>query len=570
MPDLEHSLQGRDLGHYKIISMLWGIDFQAPDAKVGLPELVALLSNVDLMTEVIDGLPETAKQALNDLVRHNGKIPWALFARSYGTVRAMGPARRDRERPYLDSETNASEALWYRGLLARAFFDTPQGPEEFAYIPDDFLEMMPKQNLVDDNEPLGRPATAAEKSHTIPATDYLLDDACTLLAGLRLDRSIDTLEEYLICCRNSFARLTPQRLKSLLAAADLIDEDGKPIPNHASKFLRIRRGEALVQIFRTWQQSSQFNELRMLSGISSEGEWKNDPMMARNAVMHFLSGIPGSLADEKKERYWSLGSFVDSVYQKFPDFQRPAGDYDSWYLMDSNTGEHLRGIKYWHRIDGEIIRFIVAGPLHWLGVIDLGFEVIPTLNDLVIPTSFRFSRWAQDLLSFTSPAGMDKEDEKLVVESNGKIEVNRLVPRSVRYQIARFSEWGEVTQEGYRYRLTPESLQNAQKQGLKVNQLIQLLIRQSRIVPPNLINALARWEEHGSEIRIEPVTILRVKNPEILKKLRHSKASRFLAEPLGPTTVIVHPGAAKKIAAILAEWGYLTDIKLEYYEHHNE
>ena len=66
------------------------------------------------------------------------------------------------------------------------------------------------------------------------------------------------------------------------------------------------------------------------------------------------------------------------------------------------------------------------------------------------------------------------------------------------------------------------------------------------------------------------MTILRVKNPEILKKLRHSKASRFLAEPLGPTTVIVYPGAAKKIAAILAEWGYLTEIKLEHYEHHNE
>jgi Helicase conserved C-terminal domain len=563
MPDLELSLQGQDLGHLKIIAMLWGIDFHTPDAKVGLPHLVRFLLDVELMTEVIDGLPEKAKQALIDLVRHEGKIPWALFVRRYGTVREMGAARRDRERPFLDSNTNITEALWYRGFLARTFFDTPQGPEEFAYIPDDLLSLMANESSMEDIQSLGRPATSAEKIHTIPATDWLLDDSCTLLAGLRLNLPLDTLDEYLICARVSSAPLNAFNLKSLLASAGLINEDGKPNPNFAQKLLKTGRGEALVALVHAWLQSPAFNELRMLSGIKSEGEWKNDPLMARRAVLDFLSRVPGWSPGGKEAVYWSLGSFVTSIHQKFPDFQRPAGDYDSWYLIDANSGEYLRGVDHWDEVDGEIIRFMIAGPLHWLGIVDLGFDAVPTVADRLIPTSFRISHWAPNLLSLTPPSGITIEDEKLIVESNGMIKAKRLVPRTIRYQIARFSDWGEVSSGVYRYQLTPESLQKAQEQGLNVNQLIQLLMREAITVPPKLVNALSRWEEHGSEARIESITILRVKNPEILAKLRQSKASRFLGEQLGPTAVAIHSGAGKKVAAVLAEWGYLSEIKLE-------
>ena len=56
----------------------------------------------------------------------------------------MGAGKRDRERPHLKPASTA-EALFYRGLLARAFFDTEKGPQEFAYIPDDLLAIINRE-----------------------------------------------------------------------------------------------------------------------------------------------------------------------------------------------------------------------------------------------------------------------------------------------------------------------------------------------------------------------------------------------------------------------------------------
>ena len=67
MPDLIQSLQGRDLGHLRIIAELWGLDFNAPDTRIGLSRLIPLLIDRDLLGETIQTLPEGARRALIDL-----------------------------------------------------------------------------------------------------------------------------------------------------------------------------------------------------------------------------------------------------------------------------------------------------------------------------------------------------------------------------------------------------------------------------------------------------------------------------------------------------------------------
>ena len=41
--------------------------------------------------------------------------------------------------------------------------------------------------------------------------------------------------------------------------------------------------------------------------------------------------------------------------------------------------------------------------------------------------------------------------------------------------------------------------------------------------------------------------------------MRKSKAARFLGEPLGPTSVVIKPGAQPKVMAALAELGLLAE-----------
>ena len=136
MPDLYTSLRKHDLGHFHIVSELWGLELTSNDTDVALKELCASLLDPDLLTEILEALGTEAQTALEALAAKNGRIPWAEFTRRFGDIREMGAGKRDREKPHQNPASTA-EALFYRALLARAFFNTASGAQEFAYIPDD-------------------------------------------------------------------------------------------------------------------------------------------------------------------------------------------------------------------------------------------------------------------------------------------------------------------------------------------------------------------------------------------------------------------------------------------------
>jgi hypothetical protein len=542
MPDLIESLQGRDLGHLHIVAELWGIELDEQDTSSAMLHLNRSLLNSSTVNELVSSLVSEVKIALEDLSRHTGRLPWAQFTRTYGEVREMGPAKRDREHPY-ENPISAVEALWYRALVARAFFDTPAGPEEFAYIPDDLLALIPRA-VGPDTHLMGRQASAMEYAQVFLANDRILDHACTLLAALRMGI---TLSDSFITPTGE--DLTILFMKSILSAAGLLDEAGFPSPEPMRILLEAKRGEALVQLFGAWKQSTQINELRLLPNLNFEGNWENDPLRTRQAILGFLFNIPAAT-------WWSMGSFISAIKQRNPDFQRPAGDYDSWFIRHKTSGEYLRGFDHWDEVDGLLIRYIVTGPLHWMGVLDLAR---PESGQEA--TAFRLSSWSEALLKGESPKGLPLEEEPLVARSDARLSAKRLVPRRVRYQLARFCEWEKETPDEYQYRISSASLSRARQQGLTVSQLLSVLNRYAKAVPPSLIKALERWDKQGSEARLEKMVVLRVASEDILQALRKSRASRFLGEPLGPTTIAVKPGAIEKVMGALAELGYVGEIR---------
>ena len=61
-------------------------------------------------------------------------------------------------------------------------------------------------------------------------------------------------------------------------------------------------------------------------------------------------------------------------------------------------------------------------------------------------------------------------------------------------------------------------------------------------------------------MRLQSTLVLRLGSPELLKALRSSRAARYLGDPLGPTTVIVKPGAGEKVMEALTEMGHLGEV----------
>ncbi|HLF75038.1 MAG TPA: helicase-associated domain-containing protein [Anaerolineales bacterium] len=544
MPDLFESLLKYDLGHLRIIAELWGLELNAKTVDLAREKLSVSLLEPGLFAELIDSLSPEASSAITTLVNSGGRIPWPTFTRKYGEIREAGAGKRDREKLYL-KPVSAAEILYYRGLLGRAFFDTEKGPQEFAYIPDDLLDLLSHRDTeaqsekdkesprlgdsVAEADALGRPATPRERGRDIPANDSILDDATTLLAALRMGRS-DWQSD--------------PRLQALLAAAGLI-KNNIPQAEAVKAFLEAPRPEALKMLTDAWVESETFNELRLMPGILCEGEWKNQPQETREFLLHLLDAIP-------EGKWWSLGAFVRDLKQNFADFQRPAGDYDSWFIKRASDGQYLRSFGCWDEVDGALVEFFITDILRWLGQVDLSIA-----EGAGRPTSFRSA-------SFNA----EKEERgKISISSSGAISIPRLAPRVVRYQVSRFCEWEEPKDDVYRYRISTNSLIKAKEQGLKVEHLLALLAKHSDAgIPPALVKALKRWEVNGTEARLQTQVILKVSRPEVLEEMRRSKAAKFLGEALSPTTVIVKSGAIQKVIEALTELGLLAEDESKKHE----
>ncbi|MEX2143519.1 MAG: helicase-associated domain-containing protein [Anaerolineales bacterium] len=539
MPGLAQSLEGQDLGRLRILADLWRIQLPVQDVRSALQQLEELLPQA--VADGLAGLPVEARAAVAALSAQAGRLPWGLFTRNYGELRELGAARREKEQTHLHP-ISATEILWYRGLLGRTFFDTPDGLREFAYIPDELLAVLDAS--LPGSRPFGRVARPEERAHIQVATDQILDQTCTLLAALRLgvdQQELAAIEDW---------SLEPRVLKALLVAAGILDRKGLPIPEATRLFLEAPRSQSLADLAGAWLKSNEFNEMYFLPGLQTEGPWANEPLATRHKVVSFARGAAG-------EQWWSISALVADVKARQPDFQRPAGDFDSWYLREAVSGAYLRGFAHWEAVDGALLAYILTGPLHNLGFVDLASPAAGKL-----PTAFRWSRWGQALLNDRTPLGLKVERLKLKVDSQGKILIPPLAPRAVRYLVARFCEWLPRQKDGAVYALTASSLERARKQGLKVTQLLNLLkVHSAAPLPPNLAQALKRWEQQGSQACLSSTLVLRVSSTAALKALRSSRAARYLGEPLGPAAIEVKPGARRQVLQALLELGYLGELK---------
>ena len=554
MPDLIHSLLKQDIGHLRIIAEFWGLELDSITAEEAREELSAALLDAELAAELIDALSPQADTAIRALVEEGGRIPWVTFARKYGDIREMGPGKRDRERPHL-KPSSTTETLFYRGLLARAFFETEKGSQEFAYIPDDLLELLnnifydedeeqqevqkePSNAPVIVGETLGRPASPGERGRELLAGDSILDDATTFLAALRMGKPMESVSLLATSQVLTLAGTRAPVVQNLLTAANLI-KDNVPQTDAVKTFLECPRSEALKILQAAWLESNSFNELRLMPTIVCEGEWRNEPHETREFLLNLLDVIP-------ENKWWSLSAFVRDVKQKYADFQRPAGDYDSWFIKRTSDGQYLRGFSCWDQVDGALIKFFITNILHSLGQVDLSFA-----DGATEVTAFRVA----------SLEGAKEESGKISISSNGKISIPNDAPRVIRYQVSRFCEWDESRNGENKYHITTSSLSKAKEQGLKAEHLLALLTKHTDAgIPPSLVKALKRWEVNGIEARVQTQVILKVSKPEILEEMRKSKAAKFLGEVLSPTTVVVKGGAIQKVMEALTELGLLAEV----------
>ncbi len=573
MPSLEYILRDYDLGLLKIIAGLWGLELRAPNQREAAEELAAQVLQPELVREIVEALPAETCAALEALQRE-GRLSLAQFTRKHGELRAMGQARRDREQPWQNAPST-TETLWYRGLIASAFFDDGHSPQEFFFIPDDLRPHVPIAATASPSPaPPGHPVPPPSTPHS--ALDFAPDDAATLLAYLQIVPV--KLEGASFPAKH---RASLSRFLRLPAALDFFTHlvihlglvAGTPLklePAQARPFLESARPAQVKDLAEAWRASREWNDLLHVPGLVFEGKaWRNDPHAARHAILNLIADIPPGA-------WWSLDAFVAAVKERQPDFQRPAGDYDSWYIRDAATQTYLRGFDSWERVDGALVRWVIEQPMYGLGLVDLftaenaesaeaggaSLEKI-SANSAVNASGFRITPYGAAFLGRGEwPAAEAEANPTFQISADGMLRVPAYASRYDRFQVARVSNWLPPAGDDYLYRLAPASLARAAKQGIKVSHILAFLQKSAggEDLPPALVGALHRWERAGGEAALKETVVLRLNNPTLLDTLRRTPAvRRYLGEALGPDAVEVRRDDIEKLRAALAEVGILVD-----------
>lgn len=546
MPSLGRALQDLDLGHLRILAELWGLDFPLGRAPEAAPELARCMLEPGLALEITQSLPARVREALDLLLANHGRERIGELALRFGPIRPIGPGRRDREQPWRDPEA-ALDGLWYRGFIGLGFFETPSGPEEFAYIPDELQEALrpltpePPHDLSPSQPPaVLRPAGGAA------------DDAVTLLAALRRRPARSEALAPALSAALQRHLIHPASLPLLLALLRglgvLVPGPLRPDPAGVRELLAAGRAEVEARLLEEWRATRRYNDLANTPGLAApKGKWPNDPAVSRAAVL-------ARVASWGVGQWYDLESAIGEVRRLHPAFLRPGGDFDSWLLQDAASGRLLRGLADWETVEGALLRQVILGPLHWLGAADHGFE-----NGSVHPTRFRLRFDPASALTAKALPGTEVQAQPVRVFPDGRLVVPRSASLAHRYQVARFAEWRGREKEDFHYRLTPKALAAAASQGLDARRVASVLEAASgRRLPEPLRRAIERWSQSGTEAVLESTLVLRVKDAETLRRLRSDPATgRFLEEVLGPTAARIRARDREALLTAAARRGLL-------------
>ncbi|MGH2536072.1 MAG: helicase-associated domain-containing protein [Candidatus Promineifilaceae bacterium] len=549
MNDLRQALYNHDLLLLRVIGEWWELDLTGEEKPAAVAALAERLAGLDLQAEMASLMPEESA-ALLQLARADGRLPVAAFEREYGGIRMMGPGRMEREEPWLDPVSPAEE-LWYHGLLYRAFGPPDDGDAiEYYYLPPELLvafgDLPPAEPARPAPTP-ARPLPAGPPERFTPASGRALEDLTTLLS---LTQSRGLPDAPAAAWGPYLLDPDPTRLALLTSLAWELallrqDEAGARPARKVLSWLKNGREAQLRELADAWSRSS-WNELCNTPGLLCEGSgWQNDPLLARAAL---LEALP------RTAEWRGLADLVAQLKQQQPDFQRPDSNYDTWYIRDQESGQYLSGFAHWDQVEGRLLRFLVNGPMSWLGLAEAG----PAAGG---QTVFRLTERALAWLA-DRPAPAAETPSPLIVQDDATVLAPPNAGRLQRFQLARVAEMRPAEPgQAHVYRLTPRSLAAAVEQGIDAGRVSAFLAEASgRELPAGVKRALERWAANGAEARLESLVVLRVSQTSILEKLRANPKTRpLLGEAVGDLVAAVRPQDVEPLRRAAAKLGLLLD-----------
>ena len=557
MKNVLATLHDCDPGMLPALAEVWAVESKS----LSNDDLIRLLQQAMLDPEKVeaawDKLDEPARAALQLLVSSaQGRMKVGQFERFYGEIRKLGRAQIERDKPHMQGKSLA-ETLYYRGFIGEGFDKVEENLLGFVYVPADLVEALPLHKTSYDVLALGpepdegdlpKIGLIDDVDEVNPADTSIVDDLTTLLAWLQINEAEVESERFTKAVRDIvkpyLLRPSEARLAFMLgvgASANLIGlQDGKAVPRRkeARQWLQAARAEQIRSLARAWLGSQQYRDMWHIPGLYPEDSgWSYDAAAARGAVMELLG-------DLLPEQGWvSVNDLVEIIKEFEPDFQRVDGDYDRWYIRN-DAGEYLSGFESWDAVEGSLIEFYIIGPMHWLGLVDVGEDVL------------RLTAYGRAFLQLREWPLQTEARARIDVRNDGQLLVSRRVDRFERFQLARFAQCKNAG-DPFVYTIDAASIQRAAAQGITTQHIHGFISRQlvGKPLPLPIAKLLRNWQDGArTSVDFESLIVLRTTSEETLEKIFAIPAlRRYLGARLGPTACVIREDQWQALRSKLGE-----------------
>jgi hypothetical protein len=550
MKTINKTLIDNDRGLLPVLAKAWGVNIENLGAPEIIEKLTAAMLDKDRAEKIWTGLNDDQRGALQALLGSGGKMPATMYARLFGEIPRLGA---DQMLKAAQQPQSSAEALYFKGLIAQAFEQSDSGARPTIYIPTDLVAVLPTHKTAYENlqsEPVReQPEMGALEAveNIVQADTSIVDDLTTVLAYLQLHGAQVAEEDFVAVDREALLPYLLDedeiRLAFLLgvgiSANLIVVEESKASPKRAETrtWLSESRSNQIKALADAWRSSAAYRELPHVPGLKPEALPNYDPTIARSAMIDFLKAIV------PEGDWWSLDEFIEVIKHTDSDFQRPGGDYDSWYIKNEE-GDYLRGFESWDAIEGALLEFYLNGPLHWLGLTDLADDAA------------RLTAYGRAFLGMIAWPTPPEAEDKVGVADDGTLTVSRRVSRIDRFQVARFTTWGR-SGDPYTYILDGPGIAQADKQGINTGHISAFLKRMldDKPIPSKIANLLQNWQSGPTAtVTLERHIILRTTAPETLAKILETPTlRRYLGAQIGPMAVIVRADQWEALRTALGE-----------------
>lgn len=564
MKNLLATLHDCDPGMLPALAEIWRVDSKSLSHDELIRQLQRAMLDPAQAEAAWDKLDEAARTALQLLVSSaQGRMKVGQFERFYGEIRKLGRAQIKREKPHLQRQSLA-ETLYYRGFIGEGFDKVDDHLIGFIYVPSDLIEALPLHKtsfgeLAAESAPieetLPRIGLVDDVDEVIPADTSIVDDMTTLLALLQAEARLVASERLVAAAaaaiKPQLLRQSDTRLAFMLGvglSADLIarqDDKAQPSRNQARAWLEASRTEQIRALARAWLDSRSYRDMWHIPGLyPDDSGWSYDAAAARIAVMELLG-------DLLPEQGWvSINELIEIIKEFEPDFQRLDGDYDQWYIRN-DAGEYLSGFESWDAVEGSLIEFYIVGPMHWLGLVDIGEDVL------------RLTAYGRAFLGLSEWPQLQEKTTRIEIRQDGQLLASRRVNRFERFQLARFARCAGAA-DPYVYTLDAPGIQRAASQGITTQHINAFISRQleGKPMPLPIVKLLRNWQDGAkTSVSFEALTVLRATAEGTLEKIFAIPAlRRYLGARLGPMACVVREGQWETLQAKLGEHGIEVDI----------